>query len=86
MDKNSSRGRAHSIASIVLRRFAEGGGLLDEVATGITPEELAKVKQALIDLADEHGLYADEYRRRGVSDAPEWEDDEDDADSDGGAA
>lgn len=75
MDKNSSRGRAHSIASIVLRRFAEGGGLLDEVATGITPEELAKVRQALIDLADEHGLCADGFRRRGVTDAPEWEDD-----------
>jgi hypothetical protein len=75
MDKNSSRGRAHSIASIVLRRFAEGGGLLDEVATDVTPEKLTKIKQALIDLADEHALYAQSYRDAGATDAPEWEDD-----------
>lgn len=80
MDKNSARGRAHSIASTVLRGIAQTGNLLDEasVTTSLTPEELAKVKQALIVLADEHALYADAHRAKGASDAPEWEDEDDD--------
>ncbi len=76
MDKNGARGRAHSIASAVLRGIAKEGGLLDEVATDVTPEELAKVKRVLIILADEHELYAQTHRKAGATDAPEWEDED----------
>lgn len=62
MDKNSARGRAHSIAASILHGIAKEGGLLDDVATGVTPEELVKVKQALIVLADEHILSAQAHR------------------------
>jgi hypothetical protein len=63
MDKNSARGRAHSIAGFVLHGIAKSG-FLDEASaiTSLTPEELAKVKQALIVLADDHILYAQAHR------------------------
>jgi hypothetical protein len=63
MDKNSARGRAHSIAGSILRVIAKTS-IIDVALeiTDLTPEELAKVKQALIVLADEHILYAQAHR------------------------
>lgn len=66
MDTNGARGRAHSIAKILLTRTLEAG-LMEEALHDVSPEDVAVLKQEIQTIASEHAQQAAFYKALEVS-------------------